>query len=923
MKKKNERKRFNKNKLIIAIAVIIGILALFGASYYLLGMELSLILFIGLGLTILLGLFLDKSRTKKKKRKVLKIIFMILLILGILGLLAATVFIGYIVKKAPDFDSEMLKEKQSTIIYDSHGNEMAKLGTEVRENIEYNQVSEVLIDAIIATEDSRFFQHNGFDLMRFTKAALGQLAGNSDAGGGSTLTMQVVKNTFTDATADSGIEGIIRKFTDIYISIFQLEKNYTKEAIIEFYINNHYLGGVYGVQEASQYYFGKNANELNLSEAALIAGLFKSPKYYNPYNYPENAESRRNIVLYLMERHGYITNEERKMAASIPIESLLDSSDMSGSEYQGYIDTVTAEVKERYGVNPETTPLLIYTNMIKSKQDAINKIMNNDNYSWWKDHLTQGSVVVLNSHSGKIEAIGTGRHRSGKNNWNYATSDTGFSRQIGSTAKPLFDYAPGMEYNNWSTYTLFDDEKGYTYSDGTPIKNYDNDWEGVITLRRALSDSRNIPALKAFQQVDNKKIIDLVTSVGITPEISNGYIHEAHCIGAFTGSDPLTMAGAYQIFSNGGYYYEPYSVNKIVFRTTGEEDTYSSPKQKIISDSTAYMITDILKGAVTYTQKQGLNKDIMAAKSGTTNLDSKTAGKLGISDFVRDYWVIGYTNDTVISLWLGYDDLSNKYKFKYSTDNNLRFKFFNTVAKSCFNHNGKDFTRPNSVISSKVEKLSDPPMLPSANTPKDQILTELFKKGTEPTEVSTKYMKLNTPTNFTVNQNSNSVSLSWSPVTDLGYVENGVLGYYVYFNNEEIGFTSDTYYTITGLPSYIGTYSVKAGYHNTTNSLSDPVTYTLEAKKDYDLYINGSKITNYKIGDSIDAKFYNGSLVKLLENGTDVTSSATITIKITDINGTEYSTIPTDKEGNYKVTYTVTYNSYTNTCYNEIKIEDR
>lgn len=914
-------KKKTKKKLIITLSIVVLTLALFAASYYLLGLNLSLILFGGVGLLLFIGHALDKARSKKKKHKILKIILIIILVLGILGLIGVSIFIGYIVKEAPDFDSELLKEKQSTIVYDSNGEEFAKLGTEVRENIEYKEISEVLIDAIIATEDSRFFQHNGFDLMRFAKAALGQVAGRSDAGGGSTLSMQVVKNTFTDATEVSGFKGIVRKFTDIYISIFQLEKNYTKEEIIEFYINNHLLGGVYGVQEASIYYFGKNANELNLSEAALIAGLFKSPIYYNPYKYPKNAESRRNSVLYLMERHGYITNEERKLAASIPIQSLLDASDTSGSEYQGYLDTVTAEVKKKYGVNPETTPMLIYTNMVKSKQDAINKIMNNDNYPWWKDKLTQGSAVVLNSTNGKLEAIGTGRHRTGKNNFNYATGDTGFSRQIGSTAKPLFDYTPGMEYNNWSTYTLFDDEKGYTYSNGTPIKNYDNRWEGPITLRRALSNSRNIPALKAFQQVDNKKIIEFVTSVGVSPEISNGYIHEAHAIGAFTGSNPLTMAGAYQMFGNGGYFYEPYSVNKIVFRTTGEEITYSSPKQKVISDSTAYMITDVLKGAVTYQQRQGLNKDIIASKSGTTNLDSKTASKLGISDFVRDYWVIGFSHDIVISIWLGYDDLSNKYKFKYSTDDNLRFRFWNTIAKSCLNHDNKNFEKPKSVISSKVEKLSDPPMLPSANTPANEIVTELFKKGTEPTEVSTKFMKLNTPTNLMVNSHNTSATLNWDPVVDLGYMENGVLGYYIYFNNEELGFTTSTTYTLTNLTSKYGTYEVKAGYKDTKNCLSNPASYTISEAKEYNLYINGNKKTNYNIGAAIDANLYNGNLVKLLENGTDITDKATITIKITNESNESITTIPNDKVGKYKITYTVSYDTYSSTCYNEIIFE--
>lgn len=913
---KVKKHKLNKKNITVLIIGIIVALALMVGGYFLLGLIPTIVLVLGISIILLIGHLLDKSKTKKKKHKILKTIFIIILVMGIIGCVAGGAFIIYIVKNAPSFDKELLKEKQSSVLYDSKNEEYAKIGTQIRENIEYSEISEVLIDAIIATEDSRFFQHNGFDLMRFAKAAVGQLMGHSDAGGGSTLSMQVVKNTFTDASADQGIKGIIRKFTDIYISIFQLEKNYTKEEIIEFYVNNHMLGGVWGVQEASQYYFNKNASELNLSEAALIAGIFKSPKYYNPYNYPKNAESRRNTVLYLMERHGYITAEERKLAKSIPIDSLLaHDTDTSGSEYQGYIDTVAAEVKSRYGVDPYSTSVLIYTNMVRSKQDVVNNAMNNDKNSWWVDSVRQGATVVLNSSNGKIEAIGTGRHRTTKKSYNYATS---IKRQIGSTAKPLFDYAPGMEYNNWSTYTMFDDEKGYTYSNGTPIKNYDGKWEGPITLRRALSNSRNIPALKAFQQVDNKKIIELVTSVGITPEISNGYIHEAHAIGSFTGSDPLTMAGAYQIFSNGGYYYEPYTVSKIVFRTSGEEYEYSSPKQKIISDSTAYMITDVLKSVVTSTMRRGMN-DIMAAKTGTTNITDaqKKAHKI-TGTYLRDLWVVGYTKETVISCWLGYDEINAKYRLG-DADYTRRYVFFNAIARGGFNHTGQDWTMPSSVVRSQVEKLSDPPMLPSQYTPKDQILTELFKRGTEPTEVSTKYMKIETPKNLNVTWTGTNAFLSWNSVNDPKYVENDVLGYYVYFNDKLLGFTTETSYTVQGLDSFYGTYSVKAGYKESQTSMSDAATYTLEEKKDYRLTISNTSYT-YKLGSVIDESYYNGGLIKLFENNNDITDKAKITIKIMDASGVQYSKVPNDKVGIWTITYTVTYGSWSGTTSNKVTV---
>jgi len=259
--------------------------------------------------------------------------------------------------------------------------------------------------------------------------------------------------------------------------------------------------------------------------------------------------------------------------------------------------------------------------------------------------------------------------------------------------------------------------------------------------------------------------------------------------------------------------------------------------------------------------------------------------------------------------------------FKYSKDGNLRFYFWNEVAKTCPNHNGKDFVKPNSVIASKVEKLSDPPKLPSENTPSNMIITELFKKGTEPTETSTKYKKLNPPTSLFVKESENSVTLTWAAATDLKYVEEGVFGYYVYFDNKEIGFTTETSYTINNLSTYKGTYSIKAGYKDTKDCLSDPVNYKLEDKKEYSLTINGNKNTTYTIGNAVDTNLYNGSMVKLLENGVDVTSKANISIKITDGSNQVITSIPTDKADTYKVTYTVTYGSYTNTCYNEITFQ--
>ena len=228
--------------------------------------------------------------------------------------------------------------------------------------------------------------------------------------------------------------------------------------------------------------------------------MFKSPNYYNPEEHPDRAQERRKTVLYLMRRHGYITAEEEKIANSIPVSSLIATSSEStyNSEYSGYIDTVVDEIKEKYGVNPYTTPLVVYTNLDTAKQKAVNSVMNGESYTWINDKV-QAGVAVLDTETGKILAIGNGRNigdrsANNKGQWNYATKN---KRQPGSTAKPLFDYGPGMEYNNWSTYTLFEDAP-YSYSDGRKINNWDGKFFGTITLRRVLSTSRNISAFKAL-----------------------------------------------------------------------------------------------------------------------------------------------------------------------------------------------------------------------------------------------------------------------------------------------------------------------------------------------------------------------------------------------------------------------------------------
>ncbi len=834
----NKRRKLGIN---IKIAIILAIIAILLICYIALGIKYTAL--VAMLMFIVFGIWFVFTRKGRKRRKLISIILILFFTLGILCLVGFSVFVIYIKGQAdPKYEKGNLNTLEMSRIYDKDGNEIAKLGSEKREKVTYDELPEVLVDAIIATEDSRFFQHNGFDAPRFIKATLGQLTQGSEAGGASTLSMQVTKNSFTDplGQASSGVKGIIRKFEDIYITVFMLEKDYSKEQIIEFYVNNHFLGGnIYGVEEASNAYFGKSVSDLNLSEAAILAGMFKSPNYYRPTTNPKNATARRKTVLYLMRKHGYITKEEEEAANAIPVESLTaEIANSNANPYQGFIDTVAEELEEKYGVSPYTTPLLVYTTLDRGRQDAVNKVLSGENYSWIDDRV-QAGVAVLESQTGKILAIGNGRNVNSRSQgqarqYNYATQ---IKRQPGSSAKPLFDYGPGIEYNNWSTYEMFDDSP-YTYSNGRSIRNWDGGYFGNITMRRALSTSRNIPALKAFQRVDNEKIKEFVLNLGITPEVcASGYkydrannncvnkedkndtqatiaLHEAHSIGAFTGVSPLEMAGAYSAFSNGGYYNEPYSVNKFVYRQTGVTVEHQGEKKQAMSDSTAFMISSMLQNV----ELVGGTPSNVACKTGTTNYDESTHNNLNLPyDAVRDSWVVGYSTQTTIGMWYGYDNLTIEsvaqgYVLHQTPAAIQKDRLFLALVYSgAMEGNRAPFNAPGSVTQVAVSPNSNPPKLAIPGQPAVQ---EYFKKGTEPTEYDFSNYKLPAPSNLKITDDGTKVTLTWGAVSpgSLATGDHGAFGYNIYKDGVLVTWTDKTTYTYTPTNGVYGTYKVIGTY---------------------------------------------------------------------------------------------------------------
>ncbi len=888
-----------------------------------------------------------KKTGKKGKKKLGKKILLGFLIFFLICIIAGIAFFIFIAVTAGKFNPDKLYSKEASTLLDRDGEVFAKLGTQMRQKIDYEDMSEELVNAIVATEDSRFFEHNGFDLPRFMKASFGQLLGQN-AGGASTLTMQVSKNQYTSDVA-TGFAGIKRKFTDIYISLFQIEPNYSKEEILEFYANSYYLGsGAYGVEQAAETYFNKEAKDLNLSEAAMIAGLFQSPVSYDPNINPDRTESRRLTVLSLMKRHGYITDEEYEIAKKMTVDKIVikgRSAHTSNAKYQSFIDRVAVEVKEKTDYDPYSYSMRIYTTMDRDQQDKISAIMDGSNYEWENDKV-QAGIIAMETKTGEIVAIGGGRNKTDAKSYNNATD---IERQIGSTAKPLFDYGPAIEYLDWNTnHPIIDDKT--TYSDGTEINNWDGRYKGIITIREALVDSRNIPALKTFQSVPNEDIKDFVTKLGLSPEVqSNGKLHEAHAIGGYTGESPMTVAAAYAAFGNNGTYNEPHSFTKIEFDETGEVYENEVKKTKVMSEETAYMVTDMLvdTGQDALGRYNNINGSQFAAKTGTTNFDEKTMEQAHLpSNAVNDLWVAGYNSEYSIAVWYGYENRNDGYN-RFGSSQNSRL--FQTVAKSFFDKDAT-FEKPDGVVEVTVERNTGYSMLPSENTPNDMKTTELFKEDSKPTEVSARFNKLSNVTGLKASVSGNKATLNWkaigtpdalnksywSPLVakafHLSKDQNTYLSYIMSFNNGRLGNVVYNIYSKTSnglklLTSVSGnsatvtlpneaspTLVVKSSYSNYNGCESSGVEVKVEydgvSASDVTATLMGDSTVSLKLGDSYSEPL---NPVKVTLEGENITDSDEVEISLTVLSAgnnitNSWKTLITSTPGTYEFNYKVTYN---------------
>ena len=578
-----------------------------------------------------------------------------------LFLLGGGVFL-YFVSKAPALSESKLVATTSSKIYDNKNELIADLGSERRVNAQSNEIPTDLVKAIVSIEDHRFFDHRGVDTIRIMGAALRNLQGGG-LQGASTLTQQLIKLTyFSTSTADQTLS---RKAQEAWLAV-QLEQKATKQEILTYYINKVYMSnGNYGMQTAAQNYYGKDLKELSLPQLALLAGMPQAPNQYDPYSHPEAALERRNLVLSEMKGQKYISAEDYEKAINTPVTDGLQSL-KSANSYPAYMDNylkeVIDQVEQETGYNLLTTGMDVYTNVDKDVQQRLWDVYNTDEYVAYPDDELQVASTIVDVTNGKVIAQLGARHQSSNVSFgiNQAVET---NRDWGSTMKPITDYAPALEYGVYDSTATIVHDVPYNYpGTDTPVYNWDKGYFGNITIQYALQQSRNVTAVETLNKVGLDKAKTFLNGLGIYyPSL-----HYANAISSNTtesnkqyGASSEKMAAAYAAFANGGIYHKPMYINKVVF-SDGSEKEFSDAGTRAMKETTAYMMTEMMKTVLAYGTGRGayLPWLAQAGKTGTSNYtDDEIEKHIKNTGYVApDEMFVGYTRKYSMAVWTGYSN---------------------------------------------------------------------------------------------------------------------------------------------------------------------------------------------------------------------------------------------------------------------------
>ena len=577
-------------------------------------------------------------------------------------LLGGGVFLHY-ANKAPELSESKLVATTSSKIYDSKNELIADLGAERRVNAQSSDIPTDLVNAIVSIEDHRFFNHRGIDSIRIAGAFLRNLSSNGGLQGGSTLTQQLIKLTyFSTSTADQTLS---RKVQEAWLAI-QLERTATKQEILTYYVNKVYMSnGNYGMQTAAENYYGKDLKDLSIPQLALLAGMPQAPNQYDPYSHPEAALERRNLVLSEMQKQGYLTAEQYETAINTPITDGLQSL-KSVNSYPPYMDNylkeVIDQVEQETGYNLLTTGMEVYTNVDQEVQKRLWDVYNTDEYVDYPDDDLQAASTIVDVTNGKVIAQLGSRHQSSNVSFgiNQAVET---NRDWGSTMKPITDYAPALEYGIFDSTAATINDAPYNYP-GTdiPVYNWDKAYFGNITLQYAIQQSRNVPAVKTLEKVGLDHAKTFLNGLGIDyPSMVYANAISSNTVESHKqyGASSEKMAAAYAAFANGGIYHKPMYINKVVF-SDGSSKEFSDQGTRAMKETTAYMMTEMMKTVLTYGTGRGAYMSWLpqAGKTGTSNYtDDEIENYIKNTGYVApDEMFVGYTRKYSMAVWTGYSN---------------------------------------------------------------------------------------------------------------------------------------------------------------------------------------------------------------------------------------------------------------------------
>ena len=601
-------------------------------------------------------------------KKYLIIVANVLLAGFILATLAAAGLVAYYISSAPALTEEALTATTSSKIYDKDGGLIADLGAEKRSNAKTQEIPTDLVNAIVAIEDQRFFNHRGVDVIRIAGAFLNNLT-SGGLQGGSTLDQQFIKLTyFSTSTEDQTLK---RKIQEAWLAM-QLERRNTKQEILTYYVNKVYMSnGNYGMKTAASAYYGKELKDLSIAQAALLAGMPQAPNQYDPYTQPEAAQRRRDIVLGEMLDEKYITKEQYETAIATPVTDGLQPLKNTAAYplyMDNYLKEVIEEVEEKTGYNLLTTGMSVYTNVDSAAQQQLWNIYNTDEFVYYPDNIFQVASTIVDVSNGKVIAQLGARNQA--TNVSFGVNQAvETNRDFGSTMKPITDYAPALKNGIYTSTadTIVDGPYNYPGTN-TPVYNYERGYFGSMTVKSAIQYSRNIPAIKALEATGLDKALEYLNSIGIDyPELlySNAISSNTTVSDQKYGASSEKMAAAYAVFANGGTYYKPQYVNKVVF-TDNTTKEFAPEGKQVLSPEIAYMMTDMMKSVLTY--GVGANAAVsgvpIAGKTGTSNYaDNELAAVLASNSAASsssmaapDHNFVGYSTKYAMAVWTGYSN---------------------------------------------------------------------------------------------------------------------------------------------------------------------------------------------------------------------------------------------------------------------------